>query len=85
MIEKLIQNASSDPLKQLLEKTAVRVLDWFKKEFDWDGLFVRRSITELLYGYNDTLLTLLKDLLPKEVPTNRFNFSVSDTSCLCVS
>ena len=84
MIEKKFQNPSSGFLKKL-EKIVVSMLDWFKKEFDWDGLFVRRSITELLYGYNDPLLTLLKDLLPDDVPTNRFNFSVSDTSYLCVS
>ena len=66
----------------MLEEIVVRLLDFIKEKLDWDGLFAQRSINELLYGYNDSVLTLLMDLLPNITSTNRFNFSVSDA---CVS
>ena len=58
-------------------------LDWIKKHFLFknDGLFIKRSVSELLFGYQDPLLTELLKLAKTfgihVGVSNVFNFSVS--------
>ena len=69
------------------------MFDYFKKTFHWwDGVFTKRSVTELLFGYDDPmLLSLKKDIdIIKKFPflhniavdvDPRFNYSVSMRPC----
>ena len=76
MVEKLVQD--SGMFEDLLEHI-ISILDGFKEKLKWDGLFIQKSIDQLLFGYTDPLLSLLKEVpfVKEKVPTDRFNFSVS--------
>lgn len=45
-----------------------------------DGLFMRRTVRELLWGYNDPLLQKLNILLPAIVPSARFQLVPNTTT-----
>ena len=77
MIEKLVEDMDK-LIKEILE-FIISKLDEFKEKSKWDGLFIQKSVDQLLFGYTDPLLSLLKKVpfLKEKVPTDRFNFSVS--------
>lgn len=77
MVEKLVQDMDK-LLKKIVEKI-ISTLDEVKEKLNWDGLFIQKSVDQLLFGYTDPLLSLLKEVpfVKEKVPTDRFNFSVS--------
>lgn len=62
-------------------KILVKAIDWLKKESGWDGVFVKHTVSELLWGYTDPILARLHSLhhlasfIPDENPV--FSFGVS--------
>lgn len=62
---------------QTILKLLIKLIDWAKEEASWDGLFVRRTVSELLWGYKEPILSLINKLplLPDENPI--FAFAVS--------
>ena len=81
---KVIEDEDSTVLSE-----AVAMFDYAKKKFNWwDGVFTKRTVTELLFGYDDRLLSSLKNdlnhfsLFPsiRKIADSidpRFNYSVS--------
>lgn len=51
-------------------------------------LFLRRSVKQLIYGYEDDLLDMAKDQMPEKIKSNRFSL-IQDVRfdylifCLC--
>ena len=42
----------------------MKVVDLAKKEFHWgDGIFVKKSVSQLLWGYNDSTLHFIRKYL----------------------
>ena len=61
-------------------KWLIEAIDWAKKEANWDGLFVRHTVSELLWGYEEPILSHLHKyhklpFIPDENPI--FAFAVS--------
>lgn len=61
-------------------KYVIEFIDWAKKEAKWDGLFIRRTVSDLLWGYEEPILALLHKyhnlpFIPDENPI--FSFAVS--------
>ena len=42
-----------------LTEILIDVVDKVKAEIGWDGIFIKRSVTDLLYGYQDPILAKL--------------------------
>ena len=55
----------------------VKVIDYFKENRGWEGMFVSRTVDELLWGYEDPLLKALNKLAPSIVSTTTFGYNVS--------
>jgi len=84
---KVIEGEDSKVLNGFIE-----MFDYVKKKFNWwDGVFTRRTVTELLFGYDDPLLSFLKKDLEHfswfssirsiaDSINPRFNYSVSGRS-----
>ena len=59
----------------------LKAIDWVKKEAKWDGPFIQRTVSQLLWGYKDPILEKLDSMhhllhfIPDENPV--FAFAVS--------
>ena len=81
-----LEKTSSGAEKIILD-ILVEGLDWFKKHAlsSWDGVFITRTVDELLFGYEDSLLAFIHKLKPDIVSNPIFGFSVSTPSFLLSS
>lgn len=53
----------------------MKLLDEAKKKTGWEGLFIRKTVSDLLWGYEDSMLHVLSKVKKGLKPV--FGFSVS--------
>ena len=70
-------NPDTPEWKRVLLTELVKIIDRFKEMFGWEGLFVSRTVDQLLWGYEDQLLKDLNALAPTIVSTTSFGYNVS--------
>ena len=71
-----------DGIENKFFKDVIKAIDKLKKISKWDGLFIRRNVSSLLWGYTDPLLMELHiahhyfHFIP-DAPSTTFAFAVS--------
>ena len=70
-------NPNTTEWQRVLLKELLKIIDKFKEMFGCEGLFVSRTVDELLWGYEDPLLKDLNKLAPSIVSTTTFGYNVS--------
>ena len=77
-IEGLEQDQNMSKTKKWLLKLLIDAVDHFKEDVtSWEAVFTRRTVDELLFGYEDPILKVINKLASSLVPDPVFAFSVS--------
>ncbi len=73
-----LENTLSKKEKDIFDEL-IKALDWLKGHVfsSWEPIFTSRTVDELLFGYEDPLLSFIHDYKPDLVSNPVFGFSVS--------